>query len=85
MRGLRWRRVLICIAVAIGTCAALYAYVSVPRPLVFRNVRVFDGEKLLDRATVLIRNGKIAEGEIPAGADIVDGDGRTLLPGWAVH
>jgi imidazolonepropionase-like amidohydrolase len=50
-----------------------------------RNVRVFDGRRLLGAATVVIRDGLIADvGRdvgVPAGARVVEGDGRTLLPG----
>lgn len=52
---------------------------------VIRNVRVFDGERVIDTATVIVRDGRIAEVErtldIPAGAVVVEGAGRTLLPG----
>ncbi|MEU3644913.1 amidohydrolase family protein [Lentzea sp. NPDC034063] len=45
--------------------------------------RVFDGEKTLGVTTVSIEDGKIVQvgGEVPAGADVVDGTGATLLPG----
>lgn len=50
-----------------------------------RNVRVFDGDRMIDRATVVIRDGTIAEVgpdvRVPDGAVVVEGDGRTLLPG----
>ena len=44
---------------------------------------VFDGEKILGVTTVSIEDGKIVQvgGEAPAGADVVDGTGATLLPG----
>lgn len=50
------------------------------------DVRLFDGEKVVPRATVVFSTaGKIlAAGpgiQAPAGAEIVDGKGRTLLPG----
>ena len=53
---------------------------------VFRNVRVFDGRRTLDRATVVTARGRIAavlphHHRIPAAARVVDGAGRTLLPG----
>jgi imidazolonepropionase-like amidohydrolase len=52
---------------------------------VFRNVRVFDGERMLPAQDVLVENGSIARvGRslvVPAGASAVDGTGRTLLPG----
>jgi imidazolonepropionase-like amidohydrolase len=51
---------------------------------VVRNVRVFDGERVIERANVVIRAGRIAavgNGKSPAGLPVVDGSGRTLLPG----
>src|SRR5687768_14994535 len=49
----------------------------------FRNVRVFDGEKLLGPRDVLVQDGKIAGiGKLKVtGATVVDGTGKTLLPG----
>jgi len=50
-----------------------------------RDVRVFDGARVLPRATILVRDGRIAAvGEqvlVPAGTTVVEGAGRTLLPG----
>ncbi|MET7304492.1 amidohydrolase family protein [Embleya sp. NPDC005575] len=45
--------------------------------------RVFDGEKSLGVTTVLIDGGRIVGvgGDAPAGAEVVDGSGATLLPG----
>lgn len=50
---------------------------------VVRNVRVFDGEHVLQTATVVVRDGKIASigASVPAGLPEVDGTGDTLLPG----
>jgi len=53
---------------------------------VIRNVRVFDGEAISERQTVIISQGKIAAVSgsnvaSPAGAQEIAGDGRTLLPG----
>ncbi|MBB5209420.1 CIA30 family protein [Chiayiivirga flava] len=51
-----------------------------------RDVRVFDGERVLERATVHVRDGRIvALGEalaLPDGIQSVPGAGRTLLPGF---
>jgi imidazolonepropionase-like amidohydrolase len=48
-------------------------------------VRVFDGENAIDQTTVLIRNGKIEaispRLHPPKGVRVIDGRGRTLLPG----
>jgi imidazolonepropionase-like amidohydrolase len=57
------------------------------KPVCFaiRDVRVFDGRKEIEKATVLVRDGKIenvaAAMKIPADARIIDGSGKTLLPG----
>ncbi|GAA3573552.1 amidohydrolase family protein [Nonomuraea rosea] len=47
------------------------------------NARVFDGERVLPETTVVIDGGQISAvgGETPAGAQVVDGSGATLLPG----
>jgi imidazolonepropionase-like amidohydrolase len=50
-----------------------------------RDVRVFDGQDVLHRATVVVEDGVItavgAHATIPAGTTVIDGAGRTLLPG----
>ena len=50
-----------------------------------RDVRVFDGERAIPRATVVIDKGVItavgADAIPPPGAEIIDGTGRTLIPG----
>ncbi|HEY4531007.1 MAG TPA: CIA30 family protein [Luteimonas sp.] len=50
------------------------------------DVRVFDGERVLDDADVLVRDGRIAavgqDIAIPADTRVLDGAGRTLLPGF---
>jgi len=49
------------------------------------NVRVFDGEKTIEKTSLLIQDGKIAAiGEnikIPDNTPVYDGAGKTLLPG----
>lgn len=53
--------------------------------IVIQNVQVFDGEQTLGKRTILIADGKIADPDFkdkaPAGAAVVDGSGKTLLPG----
>lgn len=52
----------------------------------FRDVRVFDGEVVHEKRSVLVRDGRIASpdhrGPPPAYARIIEGSGRTLLPGF---
>lgn len=58
---------------------------AAPVPTLIENVAVFDGARRLPPRAVLLRDGKIADpdfkGRAPAGAKIVDGRGKTLLPG----
>lgn len=54
-------------------------------PQLIRDVRVFDGESVLEHRSVLIEDGKISRIggptlEVP-NAEVIDGQGRTLLPG----
>ena len=59
---------------------------EVLRPAAIKNVRVFDGEKMIPPSTVVIDGGKIVGiGErisIPENAEMIDGAGKTLLPGF---
>jgi imidazolonepropionase-like amidohydrolase len=51
-----------------------------------RNVRLFDGVRVVPNATVVFDQGRItavgAKAAIPEGAEIIDGSGKTLLPGF---
>jgi imidazolonepropionase-like amidohydrolase len=55
------------------------------RVLAIRGARVFDGERVLPRATVIVRGATIAavgvDEPVPSGAEVIDGAGKTLLPG----
>lgn len=70
------------------TALLLFGAVSshqAPGPVLFRQVRVFDGTRMLPARDVLIRDGVIAriDGRIapPEGAEVIEGANRTLLPG----
>jgi imidazolonepropionase-like amidohydrolase len=56
-----------------------------PTRFVIRDVRMFDGEAFIEHATVRVKDGLIeaagADVGLPAGWDVVEGRGRTLLPG----
>jgi imidazolonepropionase-like amidohydrolase len=49
------------------------------------DVRIFDGVEVIPRGSVLVEDGRIAEvgdlSDAPPGTEVIDGRGRTLLPG----
>jgi imidazolonepropionase-like amidohydrolase len=63
------------------------------RPVAFTNVRAFlDGSRFAEGQTVVVDKGRIvavgasASLSVPAGAQIIDGRGKTLVPGlWDAH
>jgi len=58
---------------------------DIPAATVIKNVRIFDGDKIIRNGVVLIENGRIIsvgqKAKAPEGAKIFDGEGQTLLPG----
>jgi imidazolonepropionase-like amidohydrolase len=57
--------------------------IAMDRITAITNVRVFDGERVLDNTTVEINGVHIQTvgGVVPAGATVVNGHGGTLMPG----
>jgi len=68
----------------LAASAASAATAGSPGSFTIRDVRLFDGERVIEGRTVLVENGRIAriggDDLAPAGRSI-DGHGRTLLPG----
>ena len=63
-------------------------------PLVFQNVKLFDSDarKFRDGMTVVVEDGRVASvavaatARVPSNAQIIDGSGKTLIPGlWDSH
>lgn len=69
----------------LGFLSAAIPVLPAATTLVFRNARVFDGTRIIPQADVLVRDGRIAAVgpniAIPEGAQVIDGSGKTLLPG----
>ena len=71
------------------------ALVTVPRgPVAFTGVRLFDADagRFVADQTVVVKDGLIAQVggrtsvDVPAGAQVLDGQGKTLVPGlWDCH
>jgi imidazolonepropionase-like amidohydrolase len=63
----------------------LPAFLGAQGVVFFDNVRVFDGTTAIERQDVLVRDGRIvriaAQIAPPAGVLVINGTGRTLLPG----
>jgi cytosine/adenosine deaminase-related metal-dependent hydrolase len=76
-------------AITVATLAnSAIAQSSLPassNSLLFRNVRVFDGTRVVAGQDVLVENGRIAKVGRGLGAsartEVIDGTGKTLLPG----
>ena len=70
-----------------GICAALGVARGLAQPdrVVISDVRLFDGERVLEHRSVLIEGGTISQvsgaGMRANGAAVINGSGRTLLPG----
>ena len=82
------RRPLLNLAFALLCIAALFVSLEAQRSsnvTAIKNVRIFDGEKIIPTGTVLVKDGKIAgcgaNVVIPAGAEVIEAAGKTLLPG----
>jgi imidazolonepropionase-like amidohydrolase len=69
----------------VGAHLTARAQKSPSNAFLVRDVRLFDGERMRPRASVLVRDGVIAAVgfnlRVPAGTAVIDGRGRTLLPG----
>src|SRR5206468_2017360 len=79
-------RVVTIIAVLLGGLVFLGICQTRRGPVLIRDVKLFDGEHILEHRSVLIEADKIAaigDGNLKArGAETIDGRGRTLLPGF---
>jgi imidazolonepropionase-like amidohydrolase len=76
---------LLSISLAGLVSAALPQSPAPSRVTAITNVRIFDGERVVPVGNVIIAGGKIVAcgpgAAIPAGAEVIDGKGKTLLPG----
>src|SRR5687768_7184162 len=73
-------------AAAAGAQQATTQVGAVSGSVLIQNVRLFDGERVVPRTSVLVTDGRIARVaptiNAPAGTPTVDGTGKTLLPGF---
>ncbi|MBW8875583.1 MAG: CIA30 family protein [Acidobacteria bacterium] len=68
------------------TCKARGEAAEAARPIAITHVRIFDGSKVIPDGTVVVEGRTLrAVGPkvaVPAGAEMIDGSGDTLLPGF---
>lgn len=94
MKRIEWLGIMVLLATLGGTSwwlsradasAGAEASASTSNSFAIRGVRVFDGERVIDTANVVVRDGRISaigkDAAIPSGIEVVDGQGRTVLPG----
>lgn len=74
-------------AVTVAPAPASSAQAVADNSFAIRDVRVFDGERVVAKANVVVRDGRIAavgaDVAIPEGLATLDGGGKTLLIGRA--
>src|SRR6185295_10730772 len=82
---IRIKAILLAVALALTWSATASAAEATVKPIAITNVRIFDGTRLIPRGTVVIKGRTIAavgpRVAVPAGAEVIDGKGATLLPG----
>jgi imidazolonepropionase-like amidohydrolase len=78
----------LCDALAYGfgcLCASSPVLAGPANSFAIRGVRVFDGDRTIDKANVVVMDGRITavgpDAPIAAGTPVIDGAGKTLLPG----
>lgn len=83
---IRIRSILLLAALVLAGNVAARAAEGPARPIAITNVRIFDGSRVIPRGTVVLRGRTIAAAgakvAVPADAEVIDGTGATLLPGF---
>ncbi|MCW3847500.1 amidohydrolase family protein [Sphingomonas sp. LB-2] len=73
------------LALLAGLVSASPALAGPDNSFAVRDVRVFDGLRTIPHANVVVRDGRIAaigrDAAIPRGLSVIEGAGKTLLPG----
>jgi imidazolonepropionase-like amidohydrolase len=84
LRKNSWLRLFKAAQLLLFVCSGLNAQ-QADKPIVFQNVDVFDGARVVRNTNVLVHDGLVrAIGRritVPRSAELIDGKGRTLLPG----
>ena len=82
----RFQSVLLAAVAMAGSFTVAARAQDASRTVAITNVRIFDGTRVTPKGNVVFQGGKIvAIGEkaaAPAGAQVVDGTGQTILPGF---
>jgi imidazolonepropionase-like amidohydrolase len=80
-----FRRIVLVVAGVCASFVVIGAGAPARNAFVIRNVRIFDGERVVEANSVAVADGKIVgvgtDVASPRGAQVIDGSGDTLLPG----
>jgi imidazolonepropionase-like amidohydrolase len=70
---------------SIAGSAPLAQLAQPAQTVAIRNVRIFDGDKVIESGVVVFREGRILDVgpsvALPPGANVIDGTGKTIIPG----
>lgn len=75
----------ILLAALLMAAGSVSAAAAAEKSFAITNVRIFDGERVTPKGTVVVRGREIvaagADVKAPAGAEVIDGAGATVMPG----
>jgi imidazolonepropionase-like amidohydrolase len=75
----------ILLAALLIAAGSVSAACAAEKSFAITNVRIFDGERVIPKGTVVVRGREIvaagADVKAPAGAEVIDGSGATVMPG----
>ncbi|HEX6904325.1 MAG TPA: amidohydrolase family protein [Thermoanaerobaculia bacterium] len=76
----------ILLAALLMAAGSVSAACAAEKSFAITNVRIFDGERVIPKGTVVVRGREIvaagADVKAPAGAEVIDGAGATVMPGF---
>lgn len=75
----------ILLAALLIAAVSVSAACAAEKSFAITNVRIFDGERVIPKGTVVVTGRQIAAAgadvKVPAGAEVIDGSGATVMPG----
>jgi len=86
LKSFSWRILIFCILLVYLALPFEITAQDISQATVIKNVQIFDGERIIPKGSVVFEKGKITalgrKVKIPERAEVLDGNGYTLLPGF---